>query len=427
MSALSSRNRQDFQGAFIAMVCIMALIGFVTGINQQFLAPIRETLLEGTGDRRNTFSTMITFALFLSYFLMGPLGARSVETRGYKKTIIVGLIIVSVGILLFEGSAYSFANFPTSTIRIAESVFLPKEFFVFLLGSFVSGTGLTFLQASVNPYIIACNVGKTTGVQRQNIAGTANSTMTMIAPIFVSYVLFAGKESDAITIENIMIPMAILTLVVLALAGIVSRVSLPHIEGTTSSPQEHTDTKMPFREFKHLYLGVVAIFVYVGVEVCVGANITLYAMQDLSASYQEASQMATLYWGAMLVGRLVGSFIQKVSARTLLTSTSITAFILILIAIYSRSQYFLIGVGLFHSVMWGAIFALSIDKLGIRTSKGTGLLMMGVVGGAVIPLLQSFLADAIYSWTPTWGLVALGELYLLYYALWGSKNKKKEI
>lgn len=419
--SLSQESSPNYRSAFVAMIFIMALIGLVTCINQQFLAPIKSTLLANTSLQSNTFSTLITFSLFLSYFLMGPLGARSVSNRGYKNTIIRGLIIVSAGIALFELSALLYTYYPSRMIQIMPGELLPKEYFLFLLGSFVCGTGLTFLQASVNPYIIACQVGKTSGVQRQNIAGTANSTMTMIGPLFVTYVLFSGKESSELSIQDILIPMVVLMVVVWCLSFLVSKLSLPHIQGTTASKEERVSLSMPFVRYKHLYLGVVAIFVYVGVEVCIGSNINLFAMQDLGLSYKVAAQLASLYWGTMLVGRLLGSLIHSLSARALLTITSLAAALLVFASMILGNPYLLVAVGLFHSVMWGAIFTLAIERLGIRTSKGTGLLMMGVVGGAILPLGQSVWADAVGTWTHSWILVAIGELYLVYYALLGSK------
>jgi FHS family L-fucose permease-like MFS transporter len=136
--------------------------------------------------------------------------------------------------------------------------------------------------------------------------------------------------------------------------------------------------------------------------------------------------MAMLYWGGMLVGRLVGSFISNISGKTQLVATTVGATILVVISMVTKNPWFLVGVGLLHSIMWPAIFSMAVNSLGKYTSKGSGALMIGVVGGAILPLLQGMMADAMGgNWAWTWILVVAGELYILYYALIGSKVKQK--
>src|SRR3712207_4629839 len=169
-----------------------------------------------------------------------------------------------------------------------------------------------------------------------------------------------------------------------------------------------------------------SIFMYVGVEVAVGANINLYALSlkdvDGNALFTVASaaQLAALYWGGMLVGRLCGSFVSKISAQTQLLVTSVISTILAAATVVTNNPLLLVGVGLFHSIMWPAIFSLAIAKLGKYTSKGSGALMMGVVGGAILPFTQG-IAAGIVGWQITWVIVVIGELYLIYYALIGHK------
>jgi FHS family L-fucose permease-like MFS transporter len=161
----------------------------------------------------------------------------------------------------------------------------------------------------------------------------------------------------------------------------------------------------------------------VGVEVCIGANINLYAIDQ---GMTNPALMATLYWGGMLVGRLVGSSLSTVSPRTQLTFTTILATLLAILVIGFNNPWLLTAVGLFHSIMWGAIFTLSVDKLGKYTSVASGVFMIGVVGGAILPLLQGVLADALASWRWSWFIVVFGELFMLYYALVGSKVRQSD-
>ena len=174
--------------------------------------------------------------------------------------------------------------------------------------------------------------------------------------------------------------------------------------------------------FRHLTLGVVAIFFYVGAEVCIGGNINLYA---LDKGLADPALLATLYWGGMLIGRSVGSSLSKVPARTQLTVTTSVAAVLVILAIVFDNPWILVAVGLFHSIMWGAIFTLATAHLGKYTSIASGVFMIGVVGGAILPLLQGVVADATGFWRMSWLIVLLGELFMLYYARYGSKVLEK--
>ncbi len=416
----ANQQKINYTVPFIAMVILMALIGFITSINQQFQAPLQEAYLQGAGALKNTFATLLTFAFFLAYLVMGPTAANTLQKRGYKGTLIVGLIVLFLGLGAFELSAIQFEKWPLD-FQFG-TITLPLSFFIFIAGSFITGAGLTFLQSSVNPYVVACDVKGTTGVQRQSIAGTGNSIMTTLGPLFVAYLIFKGATGSEIAVDSLFIPLALLLLFVLILTFSVNKLNLPDIQGTTVAADEKLEKSV--WSFSHLRLGVLAIFVYVGVEVCVGANINLFATGDHGFDIKSAAKLASMYWLGMLIGRFVGSFISKVSAQTQLAFSSIVAGILVALAMLIRSPYVLIFVGLFHSIMWPAIFALAIDKLGKYTAKGTGALMMGIVGGAILPFAQGLLADALGSWHWTWLIVIVGEAYLLYYALIGYKVRQ---
>jgi len=134
--------------------------------------------------------------------------------------------------------------------------------------------------------------------------------------------------------------------------------------------------------------------------------------------------MATLYWGGMLVGRLISSSLSSITPQTQLAVTSIMAAIFTTASMVTNNPWLLVGVGLFHSVMWGAIFTLSVNKLGKYTSVASGVFMIGVLGGAIMPLMQGAMADAVGDWRMTWTIVIVGELFILYYAVIGSKVKQ---
>ncbi len=415
-----SKTEINYIIPFITMVILLSLVGFITVVNQQFQAPMQAAFLKEAGDLKNTLATVITFSFFLAYLVMGGVSAKSLVKNGYRGTLIRGLLILIGAFAVFELSAFQFEQSGGSTITLG-AVTIPHAYFIFILGSFVAGTALTFLQSAVNPYLVACDVKGTSGVQRQTIAGAGNSTMTTIAPIFVGSVIFQNQTE--IQISSLYIPFGVLIAVVAVLAFILTRLNLPEISSVSSSKEDNLSRSV--WSFSHLALGVLALFVYVGVEVAVGANIVMYA-KDLGGSFAEkATLMASLYWGGMLVGRLFGSFVSKIPANTQLLFTSVGASLLVLASVFTSNPWLLVGVGLFHSIMWPAIFPLAIEGLGKYTSKASGALMMGVVGGAIFPLLQGVMADTMGSWEWTWLLVAIGEVYLIYYALVGHKVKQR--
>ena len=308
-----------------------------------------------------------------------------------------GLLVMIVGLGLFFASSYFTVHFPEANWHAGNNV-IPGGFLIFLLGSFVVGASATILQVVINPYLTACHVKATQSIQRLAIGGSANSVGTTLAPYFVTGVVFGG-----------------LSLIVLLLM----KLSLPDIQGTRVEKGEKLEKSV--WSFRHLTLGVVAIFFYVGVEVCIGANINLYAIE---MDYASPALMATLYWGGMLVGRLVGSSLSRISPRVQLTVTTVSAGLLALLAILLNNPWLLTAVGLFHSIMWGAIFTLSVAHLGKYTSVASGVFMIGVVGGAILPLLQGVLADVLGGWRWSWLIVLFGEAFMLYYALIGSRVRQ---
>ena len=278
------------------MVVLMALVGFLTVLNQQFQIPLQAAYLSEAGDMKNTLTTLLTFSFFLAYFVMGTPSGKMVENKGYRTTLVIALMILVLGLGIFELSAWQFEAMPGSVVAVGGAT-IPVAYFIFLLGSFVVGTSMTFLQVVVNPYIVACNVKGTSDVQRQSIAGAANSTMTTIAPLFVTYIIFSGQNMDSIKIGSLYIPFAVLMVVVAGLAFALTKIHLPEIAETTVNKDEKLERSI--WSFSHLRLGVLAIFFYVGVEVAIGANINLYA-NSLGGSFAEnAAKMASLYWGGI--------------------------------------------------------------------------------------------------------------------------------
>lgn len=411
-------GQQNYTGPFLAMVFLFLIVGFLTTANTQFQGPLKEAFLSDAGALKNTFATLITFSWFLAYPLSGPVGSRWVNVHGYKGTLLRGLMVMAIGLALFFVSSWVTMQFPQAIIGSGK-ISLHIGFLVFLLGSFITGASATILQVVINPYLSACSIKGTQSIQRLAIGGTANSIGTTVAPYFVTGIVFGGLAAEEVSINQIMIPFLALTAVILILLGLLSRFSLPDIEGTRNEGSEKLEKSV--WSFRHLTLGVIAIFFYVGVEVCIGGNINLYAMDK---GMESPALLATLYWGGMLIGRSVGSSLSRIPPRTQLIVTTVSASVLVCAAMILDNPWILAAVGLFHSIMWGAIFTLATARLGKYTSIASGVFMIGVVGGAVLPLLQGMIADAAGVWRSSWFIVLAGELFMLYYAVSGSRIRQ---
>lgn len=426
----------NYLAPFITLVILFFFVGFLTTANGQFQGPLKSVFLSEAGDLKNTFATLISFVWFLAYPLTGGIGASWVTKYGYKRTLLQALVVLMAGLLIFWLSAVFTIAYPNAKFNIA-SARIPWGFVIFLIGSYVVGAAATILQVVINPYLTACNVKNTQPVQRLNIGGSANSFGTTLAPFFVTGIVFGGLSVEDLEIAQIQTSFFALTLVFLVVTLILSKMQLPDIAGTKAEAGEKLEK--PVWSFRHLTLGIVAIFFYVGVEVCVGQNINLYAMEleksghvisffgkagltIFGINFAVPALMATLYWGGMLVGRIISSSMNSVSPRVQLSVAAVFAALFTILAITFDNPWFLVIVGFFHSVMWGSIFTLSVNKLGKYTSVASGVFMIGVIGGSLLPLLQGIFADAMEGvWRLTWTIVVVGELYILYYALSGSK------
>lgn len=408
------------------MVVLFFLFGFLTNFNGQLQGPIKEVF-----NLSNLQTSLLTFAFFTAFVITGAPASGLIRKYGNKKTLVIALLVIAValGIFLTAANIVSFT--------------------VFVLGSFILGAGITILQVVANPYLAALGSPETAGT-RINLAGGFNSLAGTLAPLIASKFVFDGTP----TVDDVKIPYIALTVFAIVLALVFNFLSLPEISAAGEDDSKEEKLEGNAFQFRHLTLGVLAIFCYVGAEVAIGNNITLYLRSLLPAGSTEegikawkeaAGMMATLYWGGLMVGRFVGSSIfQNANAKTALASVSALALIFTLGGVVLGGEYnlttveifgqkfgiisnfgvfSLVLVGLFHSVMWGYIFGLAINGIGKYTKQGSGYLIMGIFGGALVPFIQSGLADHL-SWKVTFLFVALCHAYLLYYALIGSKPNK---
>lgn len=423
---------------FLVLTFIYFIVGFMTTVNGQCQGPLKVAFLADADKLRNTLTTLISFFFFFGYLINSPLGGKWIDRHGFKVTVLRALWIMTIGVLLYALSSWMSIHYSHLTLSVYDDI-IPYGFFVFLLGSFMMGTSAAILQVVINPYISAYPLKGTQPVQRVNISFSFNSFATTIAPFFVTVVMFSGIPIEQVTAGQVLTPFLAISACVVIVALITRQLPLPDLEDIRSNPERKLEKSI--WSFRHFKLGVIAIFFYVGAEVSIGVNVNLHAMeiekegtilsffgnQNLIVGGLDLGMpalLATLYWGGLMVGRIISGTLKSISPRTQLIATTSVATVLAIIAIIYNNLWVLVAVGLCHSVMWGCIFTLSTKGLKEYTSKASGIFMMGVFGGAVFPVLQGAMADIIGSWRWTWIIVVVCEIVMLLYAFYGSKIKE---
>ncbi len=412
----------------IAMMLLYAMISFVTNL----AAPVGEIWEKSLDNSNNIMGMLGNMMNFLAYLIMGIPAGKLLQRVGYKNT---ALIAIGVG---FLGIFVQFLS------GVADS------FYVYLLGAFIAGFSVCMLNTVVNPLLNLLGGGGNHGNQLNMIGGTLNSLSGALTPMLVGAIIgesLVGKEIDDV---NMVLYIAMAVFVLVFVIIVLAPIAEPN-RVTADTKFEHSPWS-----FRHFVLGACAIFLYVGVEVGIPATLISY-LSDIETgkgfSYQTATYIAGLYWLLMLVGRFIGSFISnKVSSRTQVTWVSTIAIVLMLCAIFfgnnvsvkmpvnwalemgelPLASLLLILCGLCTSVMWTSIFNMSVEGLGKYTAAASGIFMMMVVGGGILPVIQSGCADLfaveggqgfLYSYV----VPVIAVAYILWYALRGSKNVNKYI
>ena len=426
---------------FAVITFIYFIIGFLTTVNEQLQAPLKFTLLTHAGSLKNTLTTLISFFFFSGYLINGTLGSKWVNRFGYKNTIVRGLGFTVAGLLMYFSSSFVGYKFPDLAFQLGDAL-VPLGFVIFIFGSYLMGTSAAVVQVVVNPYVASYPLKGTQPVQRLNITTAINSIGTTSAPFFVTVVMFSGISIEQIQIQQLLVPLAILVLCILTVILVTQRLHIPDIANTRAVSGEKLERSL--WSFRHFALGVCAIFFYVGTEVAIGANINLYAFERMGSGHPITffgrtdlriggldlgihALLSTLYWGGFLLGRAISSFLNHISARTQLITTTLLATLFAMIAMGTQNLWFLVAIGLLHSSMWSCIYSLSIKGLKKYTSKASGVFISAVFGGAVFTLVQGSLADLFGTWRWTWLLTVVCELIMLAYALFGSRIREQDL
>jgi MFS transporter, FHS family, L-fucose permease len=405
----------NYKTALVVVTTLFFMWGFVTVLND-VLVPHLKSIFD-----LNYFRVMlIQFSFFSAYFIFSVPSAKLIDTVGYKKTMVIGLLTMSVGAFLFIPAA-SVPSYP-----------------LFLGALMVLAAGITALQVAANPYVAVLGPPETAS-SRLNLSQAFNSLGTTIGPYLGGLIILSAAPKSIEEIRqmpadvlqayrlqeasSVKTPYLIIGLVLLILAIVIGLFRLPPM------PQaEHHDKGAAKKlwHYRHLVLGAVGIFVYVGAEVAIGSFLINYFSQPNIGNIAEfrAARYVSYYWFGAMVGRFIGSAIlQKVRTGTVLGIAAITACLLVCTSMLSYghvAMWSIILVGLFNSVMFPSIFTLGIAELGPLTGDGSGLLIMAILGGAIIPLVQGALADHI-GIHHAFVLPVLCYLYIVYYAFRGSR------
>jgi MFS transporter, FHS family, L-fucose permease len=391
---------------FMTVTALFFIFGFITNLNMALVPHLKKIFT-----LTYAWAMLAESAFFLAYFVFSAPTSKLIETIGYKRTMVVSLFIQVVGCLLF--------------IPAAKMVSFP----LFLTAVFIVGAGVTALQTSANPYVSILGPDSSSSI-RLNLAQAFNSIGGTIAPIVAgAYILNdLGPEATQVQVANtVRLPYMLIAGGLLLLGLAVAFMHLPHVEQTQSfRPAKDGDPILSrsIWAYRHTVLGALGIFFYVGVEVGLASiAVNYFNLQGMSTA-KTASFLVSLYWFGALIGRLLGAGIMtRVKAGILLGIFGITAAILITISMFTSGSVAigtLVLCGFFNSVMFPNIFTLGIAGLGPMTSKGSGLIMTAVVGGAVIPLAIGALADKV-GIQHSFVIPIICYLYIAYYGLSGSK------
>ncbi|HTP68071.1 MAG TPA: sugar MFS transporter [Dongiaceae bacterium] len=411
-----ARIQKSYGGALAVVTTLFFMWGFLTCLNDILIPHLKSIF-----DLNYAQTMLIQFAFFGSYFIFSVPSARLIDLIGYQRSMVAGLLTMGVGAFLFVPAA-SAPSYP-----------------LFLGALIVLAAGITCLQVAANPYVTVLGKPETAS-SRLNLTQAFNSLGTFLAPFFGGVLILSGaaktidqvralpqdalqayRLQEAATVKTPYVGLGI-ALVVLAIA--IGTVKLPKIEHAQHKVGEKVNDSI----WRHpnVIFGAIAIFVYVGAEVSIGSFLVNYFSQPEIGGLTEkaAANLVAFYWGGAMVGRFIGSgLLQKMKTGHLLGICAVCAAALVAISMLTTghfAMYSIILVGFFNSIMFPSIFTLGVAELGPLTGDGSGLLIMAIVGGALIPLAQGAIADKI-GIHHAFFLPVICYLYILFFALSGSK------
>ncbi|MGE5362900.1 MAG: sugar MFS transporter [Bacteroidota bacterium] len=409
---------KNYSFPLTVLTSLFFMWGFLTCLNDILIPHLKAVF-----DLNYTQAMLIQFCFFAAYFIVSLPSGIIVEKTGYKKGIVIGLVTAGIGCLIF---------YPAAGMR---------SYPVFLFAFFILASGITLLQVAANPYVTILGKSETAS-SRLNLTQAFNSLGTTIAPYLGSLFILSVAVKTAAELKAmdthqlamyqetqanaVQVPYLGLAAALFVIAAIFAIIKLPEIEAHTEPASGNGTAAVAGSAwgYRHLVLGALGIFVYVGAEVSIGSFLVNYIGQPFIAGLKEADagKFVSFYWGGAMVGRFAGSYIQrKIKPGYMLAFNAFVAAALVVTTMLT-SGYFamwaILLVGLFNSIMFPTIFSLGIEGLGKHTGQGSGILCMAIVGGAIIPVIQGLFADQI-GIHHAFILPAICYIYIAYYGLKG--------
>jgi len=400
------------------------VFGFVT-----WLGSVLIPYLKITCQLTNTSSYLVAFSFYISYLIFALPSALLLQKIGYKNGMVVGLLLISFGTFLFIPAAQS------------------RTFLLFLLGQFIQGSGLAILQTAANPYVVKLGPPES-AARRISMMGICNGIAGMIAPIILGSIVLNDADSGqlktvAFDLEKkaqllqeiankVIAPYGLMTFILLFLAFFIYRIDLPEIasENDDSTEKNAENNPKSIFEFPHLLVGVIALFLYVGVEVIAADSIILFgASQGIALSTAKFFTSFTL--AGMLMGYLIGillipTYISQEKALRVSAILGIVFCILALMTDGNTSLTCIALLGLANALIYPSIWPLALNGLGSLTKIGSSLLIMAIGGGAILPLIYGYLADRFSPHQGYW-LVIPCYFFILYFSIFGHRLAKRNL
>lgn len=403
--------------ALALLATLFFMWGFITVINNTLLPHLRSVF-----QLNYTQTTLIESTWFIGYLVASIPAAKLIERIGYRRALVVGLVIMTVG---------SLGMIPAARL---------PSYGVTLVSLFIVSSGIAILQVAANPYVAVIGPEES-AESRLTLVQAFNTTGDVLAVLFGQHLILArtvagtSLESAQLTHAQRMadaqatqLPYLVVAIVLAILAFVIWKARLPELGAATRRVNAEARKHLSLWSHRNLVLGVVAIFVYLIAEIGVGNLFISFASQpDIgNITHEQAANYLMFVWGGMAVGRFLGAFIMRaIAPEKVLAAFAIGAFVVMLIASFAHGHvalYGLMAVGFFHSIMFPTIFALAIRGLGPLTEEGSGWLIWAIAGGALV-IIQGKLADQ-FGIQRSFLLTAACELFVLFYALWGSRRKE---
>lgn len=404
---------------FLPMIILSGLFfifGFVTWLNGMLIPYLKQAC-----ELTDFQALFVTFAFYISYTVMALPSSYILEKIGFKKGMVLGLWVMAIGTSVF----------------IPAAIF--RTYLFFLVGLFIMGTGLALLQTASNPYVTVVGP-KESAAKRISILGVCNKLAGAIAPLLLAYFVFSDADSFSQSLQfmnaiekslaldelarRVIMPYSIMSIALVFMGIAVYFSPLPIIEEDKENSEDVG--KRHIWAFPHLILGVIALFLYVGVEVVAGDTIIRYGL-SLGIKMNIAKAFTSYTLICMLIGYFIGIICipRFISQATALKVSASLGILFSLAAIFSSgviSVVFIALLGLANALVWPAIWPLALDGLGKFISKGSALLIMAIAGGAILPLVWGYLSDLLSSQQAYWMLIP-AYLFILFYSLRGYKMR----